>query len=266
MWLSWNPSPRPCFNPELLVDLRHYCDFMEASTGRMTGADGSEYPIEYAVLTSQAPGIFNLGGDLALFSHTIETRDRAGLLRYGIACVDVLYRNYIGHNVGATTVSLVAGECMGGGFECALSSDIIIAEKSARFGFPEILFNLFPGMGAYSFLQRRVGQKITEDLITSGKIYSAHDMLNWGVIDLVVDDGQGAAAVAGLIKQRRSRNSFSAVAAAKRRVHALEFKELADIVELWVDAALRLNPRDMKLMQRLVHRQNAVGSSRAAVH
>ena len=50
------------------------------------------------------------------------------------------------------------GECLGGGFEAALSSDVIVAEKSARFGFPEILFNLFPGMGAYSFLERKIGQ------------------------------------------------------------------------------------------------------------
>jgi DSF synthase len=52
-------------------------------------------------------------------------------------------------------------------------------------------------------------------------------------------------------------------------VQSLEFKELADVVEIWVDAALRLNARDIKLMQRLVHRQNAVGNTGpqpAAVH
>ncbi|HUO44648.1 MAG TPA: crotonase/enoyl-CoA hydratase family protein [Burkholderiales bacterium] len=261
MWLRWNPAPRPCFNPALLASLREYCDFLSASGGCIR--DGEETSgIEYAVLSSRVPGIFNLGGDLDLFTRLIETRDHQELLRYGLSCVDVLYRNYIGHGVPQlTTISLVQGDCMGGGFECALSSDVLIAEKSARFGFPEILFNLFPGMGAYSFLQRRVGQKTTEDLITSGKIYSAHDMLALGVIDIVVDDDQGEAEVAALIKRRgRSRNALSAIAETRRRAQPLEYKELADIVDIWVAAAFRLSARDVKLMQRLVHRQNTVSA------
>ena len=55
-------------------------------------------------------------------------RDRDELLRYGRACIDVLYRNYVGHDLPLTTISLVQGECLGGGFEAALSSDVIVAE------------------------------------------------------------------------------------------------------------------------------------------
>ena len=126
-------------------------------------------------------------------------------------------------------MSLVQGECLGGGFEAALSSDIIIAEKSARFGFPEILFNLFPGMGAYSFLDRKIGRKGAEDLITSGRIYSAQDMLDAGVINAVAEDGEGEACVNGWIrKHARGRNGLAALAAVRRRVHAITFDELMD--------------------------------------
>jgi DSF synthase len=171
----------------------------------------------------------------------------------------VLYRNYIGHELPVTTVSLVQGECLGGGFEAALSSDVIVAEKRSRFGFPEILFNLFPGMGAYSFLERRIGQRGAEELITSGKIYGADEMAAMGVIDRVADDGNGEAEVNALIRRRsRSRNGLAGLAATRRAVHRLEFKELLDIVEIWVDSALRLTTRDLKLMQRLVSRQNAL--------
>lgn len=205
--------------------------------------------------------MFNLGGDLDLFVRLIENRDRTGLLTYGRACIDVLHRNYRAHELPVTTISLVQGECLGGGFEAALSGEVIVAERGARFGFPEILFNLFPGMGAYSFLERRVGQKLTEQIITSGKIYSADDMLGLGVIDVVVENGQGEAEVAALIKRRqRSRNGLAALAQARRRVHGIDGAELLEIVEIWVDAALRLNPRDLKLMQRLVSRQNDIGS------
>ncbi len=184
--------------------------------------------------------MFNLGGDLDLFKQLIGSQDRDGLLRYGKACIDVLYRNYIGHELPMTTISLVQGECLGGGFEAALSSDVIVAERQARFGFPEILFNLFPGMGAYSFLERKIGKRATEELITSGKIYSADDMLALGVVDLVVDQGQGEAEVAGFIRPRsRSRNGMAGLAATRRRVHSSTFEELLDVVQIWVDTALR---------------------------
>lgn len=258
MWSRWTPHPRPCFNPALLADIRTYYDFV-AATGARIECYGEEQPIEYVVLASGTPGVFNLGGDLDLFKQLIGARDRAGLLRYGRACIDVLYRNYIGHELPVTTVSLVQGESLGGGFEAALSGDIIVAERNARFGFPEILFNLFPGMGAYSFLERRIGQKSAEALITSGKIYSADEMLAMGVVDHVTEKGQGEAEVAALIRRRaRSRNGLAALAATRRRVHRLDFAELLDVVQVWVDAALRLTPRDLKLMQRLVARQNGL--------
>ena len=261
MWSRWTPEPRPCFNSALLADIRMYYDFL-ANTGGHVSCQGEVLPVEYVVLASGMPGVFNLGGDLDLFKQLIAARDRDGLMRYGRACIDVLHRNYIAHELPVTTISLVQGECLGGGFEAALSSDVIIAEKGARFGFPEILFNLFPGMGAYSFLERKIGQRGAEELITSGKIYSADEMQGLGVVDIVTDDGQGETAVAEMIRKRsRMRNGLYGLAATRRRVHRLDYSELLDVVTTWVDCALRLNPRDLKLMQRLVSRQNGLNES-----
>lgn len=258
LWSRWTAAPRPCFNAGLLADIRAYYSFLSSSEGQIDCGDTSE-PIEYVILASGMPGVFNLGGDLDLFRQKIDCRDRAALTAYGRACIDVLYRNYVGHDLPVTTVSLVQGECLGGGFEAALSSDVIVAEKNARFGFPEILFNLFPGMGAYSFLDRKVGQRSAEAIISSGKIYSAEEMRELGVIDVVAGDGEGEAAVNTLIKQRsRSRNGLAALAAVRRRVHQVTYDELLDVVGVWVDAALRLTSRDLKLMQRLVSRQNGL--------
>ena len=266
MWSRWTAEPRPCFNPSLLVDIRAYYQFLSETRG-VVQCEGEEHPIEYTVLASGIPGVFNLGGDLDLFKQLIDSRDRQGLLRYGRACIDVLYSNYVGHNLPVTTVSLVQGECLGGGFEAALSSDVIIAEKSSRFGFPEILFNMFPGMGAYSFLERKIGQQGAESVIASGKIYSAEEMLSLGVIDAVTENGEGEAGVAALIRQRsRSRNGLAALATTRRRVHRIEFSELLDIVQIWVDSALRLTARDLKLMQRLVSRQNGLSGEPHQIH
>ena len=261
MYSRWNPSPRPSFNAGLLTDINAYHNFLAGSNAQIE-CDGKQHPLEYVVLASDKPGVFNLGGDLDLFKKLIGEQDRAELLRYGRACIEVLYANYTAFGLPVSTISLVQGDALGGGFEAALSSDLIVAEKSARFGFPEILFNLFPGMGAYSFLDRRIGQRATEDLIGSGQIFSAQQMFEKGVIDSVVEDGQGEAGVAALInKRKRSQNGFVGLARTRRRVHKIEFSELLDVVEIWVDSALRLNVRDLKLMQRLVSRQNGLGES-----
>jgi len=261
LWSRWSADPRPCFNPRLLADIRAYYDFLARTEGSLRCSEAT-FPIEYVVLASGMPGVFNLGGDLDLFKQLIAAKDKQGLLRYGRACIDVLYRNYIGHDLHITTISLVQGECLGGGFEAALSGDVIIAEKSARFGFPEILFNLFPGMGAYSFLDRKIGSARAEAFISSGRVYSAEEMLTLGVVDILADDGAGEDEVNELIKRRsRSRNGLAALAAARRRVHDITFDELMDVVQIWVDSALQLNVRDLKLMHRLVSRQNGLGGA-----
>lgn len=268
LWIRWRPSPRPSFNPEVLRSLDHCARFIRAGEGCLARTEAAAedqpeepMPIEYTILSSGVPGVFNLGGDLGLFLNLIEAQNRAGLIEYGTACIHVLYQNYCAHDLPITTISLVQGDCLGGGFEAALSSDIVVAERHARFGFPEILFNLFPGMGAYSFLDRRVGRRITEELLSTGKTYSADDMLAMGVIDRVVDSGDGEAAVATLIRrQNRNRNGLLGIASARRRVNPVTFRELLDVVHLWADCALRLSGRDLRLMQKLVSRQNDIAS------
>jgi len=66
-WSRWSPEPRPCFNSSLLADIRAYYDILGASGGTID-CQGEEHPIEYVVLASAVPGVFNLGGDLDLLS------------------------------------------------------------------------------------------------------------------------------------------------------------------------------------------------------
>ena len=66
-WAWMNPRPRACFNRELLSDLSAWVDTIENAGGTMADAQGRVAPVHYAVIASRAPGVFNLGGDLALF-------------------------------------------------------------------------------------------------------------------------------------------------------------------------------------------------------
>ncbi|RKZ92010.1 MAG: enoyl-CoA hydratase, partial [Gammaproteobacteria bacterium] len=151
---------------------------------------------------------------------------------------------------------------LGGGMEAAISSNVIIAERSAQMGLPEILFNMFPGMGAYSFLSRQVGPKMAERIILSGDTFSAEQLYEMGVVDIVCDDGEGIAAVHNFVKrQKRMGNSTTAMQKVARRVNPVPYQELIDITEIWADAALKLTEKDLKKMDRLVRAQNKLNTT-----
>ena len=255
IWFYLNPSPRACFTSTLLYEINQFQESVRDAYGELQRE--GRFPINYVVLASQTPDTFNLGGDLNLFAELIINNRRQELMDYAKACIRVLYANATNLALPVTTISLVEGSALGGGFEAALSSNILVAERSAEMGLPEILFNLFPGMGAYSLLARRLGMIDAEKIITSGRIYSAAELFDMGVVDVLAEDGAGQEQIRRYIKQHnRSSNGLRAVHAARQRFNPLDYKELLDIAEIWVNAALKLKPRDIRMMQRLVSAQN----------
>lgn len=259
LWGYMDPRPRPSFNPQLLAELRGYVDSI-VQPGGLIWHDGHERRIEYAVIASKVPGVFNLGGDLPLFRAAIEAKDRNTLVQYGRKCIDNLYPWSRNCDLPLTTISLVQGDALGGGFECALSSSVLVAEESARMGFPEILFNLFPGMGAYSFLARKVGRRLAEELITSGNLYTGRELYDMGVVDVLAPDGAGEEAVYSFIrKHAKTPNGRRAIEMVRREVEPVTYDELMRVVGIWADAALRLSDRDLRLMERLVRAQDRTG-------
>lgn len=264
-WAFMKPPSRPCFSGELLRELSVYVDTIENGRGWMNDDVGDSKRLNYAVIASALPGIFNLGGDLQLFKAAIARRERSALVHYGRQCVDTLYRWWRNCELPLTTISLVQGDALGGGFECALSSSVIVAEESARMGFPEVLFNLFPGMGAYSFLSRKVGRRVTEEVISSGTVYSARQLYDLGIVDVIAPDGTGEAAVYSYIRRHsRSANGRRGIESIGKEMQPLKHEELVRVVDLWADAALRLEERDLRMMDRLLRaqeRQNETPSS-----
>jgi DSF synthase len=255
LWTLLDPVNVPCFNLELLDQLRAHHDDIENYRDRSLSA-GQEYDVRYSVLASLTPGIFNLGGQLALFRELIRSGNRDALLHYATKCIDVINQRVHHFNSPLATITLLQGDALGGGFEAALTSDIIIAERRCQMGFPEILFNLFPGMGAYSLVARKVSQKFAEKIILSGKMYSAEELYEAGLIDILVEDGEGVEATNDYIKkQDRRSNGFLAVQKARHRFNPVTREELMDITTVWVDAALKLNDKDLKVMDRFVRSQ-----------
>jgi len=253
LWSTWRPQGIPCFSMELLHALERGSQAIE---GHFAGEQESR-PLRHIVVRSAVPRVFNLGGDLAYFERLIAAKDRARLIEYARAAVNVTYRNYVAHNLkGVTTVALLEGDALGGGFESALSCDVVIAEKHVKAGFPEVLFDMFPGMGGLSFLARRVGRHVANELTRTGRQYSAQELLDLGVIDSVVDTGAGADEVARLIRQREQQHvAHSAMNTVDRLLRPVTLQELTDVVQLWVDSAMQLTPRSLQWMRRLHQQQ-----------
>ena len=256
MWSVMQATPRPCYNTTCLNELLQHQTYIHSTKGKIV-SQGKVEQINYFVLSSAAQGVFCLGGDLSLFKELILAKDREHLIAYGRLCIDNLWLFY-GTDSPITTISLVQGQAMGGGFESALSAHVLMAEKSALMGLPEVLFNLFPGMGALSHLSRKIGMAAAEKMVKSGKIYTGEELYQMGVVDVLAEDGMGEYTLNNWIKKNhRSLNSFQAINRAKQRVNPLTLEELYDIVDIWADAALRLDERNLKVMDRLVRAQNA---------
>jgi len=253
---SMNPAPRPSFTPSLLRDLdRFQQDVRERLSGDVF--EGHEPSVRYLVHASTVPGVFNLGGDLEFFLRTIRARDRQTLTEYAHLSIRVLYANLVNLSLPITTIALLEGTTLGAGFEAALSSDVIIAERSVQIGFPEVVFNMFPGMGAYSFLARRISPAMVEQMITSGKLYTAEELHRIGVIDILAEDGAGRRQLQDFLrKDERSRVTRTALLRMRERVHPITLEELMDISDLWVESAMNLPEKDLRMMERLVKAQD----------
>jgi len=262
LWCRNRPRERSCFNPELLQELRRFQAAVEAAC---RGCDLQSTPVRFVVWGSSIPETFNVGGDLQFFVDCIRGGDRAALERYARDCIDVLYPNAHDLHAPLTTIALVQGTALGGGFEAVISSSVVVAEKGVHMGLPEIMFNLFPGMGAYSFLTRRMHPFEAERLILSGDIWTAEQLQDKGVVDILAEPGSGEHAVMEFIRrQQRVGNGTAGIHRVRRRVNPISYEELRDVAMTWAESAMRLTDRDLRVMERLVRAQSRMAEARPA--
>jgi DSF synthase len=256
VWVYQNPYPRPCFNPELISEVRKVQHMLEIYDGQLP-YKGELIPIHYHVLDSHSPGIFSMGGDLNLFRDHILRQDKEGLLKYAKSCIDTIHGFITGFRLPVTTISLVRGDALGGGFEVALSGNVVIAEKNIEMGFPEILFNIFPGMGGYHLLSQRLPASQVDRMMLNGRIYNTEELYDMGVIDVLSEHGEGREAVYSYIeKNSRYRNGYLAMQKVHQKVHPVSYEDMMDVCAYWVDVAMQISERDLRIMKRLVDAQN----------
>jgi DSF synthase len=253
LWCFFKFAGRPSFTPGILRDIAR----VQKMLVEKFEWPAAEAPVRYLVWASRMPGVWNLGGDLDLFASLIRQKDRESLLKYAYAVVEEGYRNAVNLDLPIITVSLVQGDALGGGFEAALSSNLIIAERGAKFGLPEILFNLFPGMGAYNFLTRRIAPALAERMMMSGEVYGAEQLHQMGVVDVLAEDGRGVDAFYDYVGRNGRRHAaHRAIYKTRQIANPVRLEDMIEIARLWVDTALGLNETDLKKMSRLVAAQD----------
>jgi DSF synthase len=256
LWTFMRPAGRPSFTPAMLLDFVDWQRLIVENFGP------GQVPLRYLILASRAPGVFCFGGDLKLFERLIRSRDRDGLARYGYRCVEILHRNMHALDLPMLTVGLVQGAALGGGFEALLSFDYIVAERGATFGLPEVLFGLFPGMGAHAILSRKLGSAQADRLIVSNRTYTAEEMYELGIVHQLAEIGEGEAACHDFIRRSERRHPGLVNARkAMKLTSPIGLSELKRIVDLWADAALQLSDTDLKVMNRLTRAQERLGTA-----
>lgn len=242
----------PCFSEKLLRQMKGAQERVRRAVA--TNVD-PKAGIHHLVLASDAD-VFNLGGDLALFAQLIRTGNRGRLLEYAKLCVEVAFNFYRLYEDRVHSIAVIQGEALGGGFEAALCCHTIIAEEGAGMGFPEVLFDLFPGMGAYTFLTRRVTPAQAERMMLDGRIYPVEELLALGIVDMVVPKGEGMRAARDLVKRhQRMGNALRSMNTVRQACRPVSLDELLSVTSEWVDAAMRLNDRGLRTMERIIRAQ-----------
>jgi DSF synthase len=260
LWITMkkaDPNRPLTMSLPLLQELRDLMDAVQAGSGHWHH-QGKIAPIHYVVTRSSDPTYYNQGGDLSYFRQCIQERDSEALRRYSQLCASLLHEASVLGHTAVTSIALVQGRALGGGFENALSADFLIAEEHSSFSFPEISFGLFPCSGAMSLLARRIGAYRAERMMTDSQTYTARQLLEMGVVDEVCPSGSGEATVRHFIARHlRQRAARHMVQRSRQRLAPSDLEEMNRILDEWVELAMALTPQQLRVMDLLVIMQGS---------
>jgi DSF synthase len=254
VWMHYKESAPPFYSMQTLADM---ASVRESLRALFLGPEIEAYPIRYFAMASRKPGVFKLGGDLAMFANSIRDNEPDELRVYAHACIDVVHGLFTAFDLPIVTLAVITGQALGGGLEAALAEDYVLADASAKIGVPEVAFNTFPGMGAVSLLSRRLGNANAEEIISSGKLYDGREMYDLGVIDIVAPEGEAReTAIAWMLEGGAERHARRLkIAAMRRRFFPISREELLRITDLWVDCSYGVTTHDIRHMERLAAAQ-----------
>lgn len=208
-------------------------------------------PITSACIISSArSGGFSAGGDLRELYHTALGVSRKKRVSGARQFIERIHRTFNALDAAPfITVAAVHGVCLGGGLELALLCDLIVADKMARFGFPELRLGIIPGFGGIPRLRRNVGNSFVRDLLFTGRTVKAETAHQAGLVTHLAGEDY-ALQVARSMAQQITKFDPETRIAAKKFTKPIPYKELREEVEIFLKLFNR--PAVMESLKRFV--------------
>lgn len=201
----------------------------------VTALDALEKDSHALIIHSEMSAGFCAGADL----RELYERSSAMEMTQAILGVrDFLERIHRGLNrIDASpfmTIAAVHGVAFGGGLELALACDLIIADKTTRFAFPELRLGLIPGFGGIPRLKRDVGNAVIRDLLLTGRSFNATKAQQIGMVSQVVAEGEALQAARATAHQAGKFDRHTA-ATAKQFIKPIPYDELKREIDIFCD-------------------------------
>jgi DSF synthase len=255
LWITLAPEPRPVITLDMMISLNKVQRAVHALWGPEKYAQS---PVRFVAHIAKASSpICTLGGDLEFYLECISRDDFASLEEYARLSIESIKWSASSLRGSAITAASVHALALGGGIDASRSCNVMFAERRATFSYPEIKFNHFP-ISAVAILSRIVGPRVAQNILASGKEYTADEFANLGVVDAVVADGEGPASLrkyaAENLKTHRARLAlFEAFYAQGGAAFESELDHLA---KRWSEQITRLTPLEISALQKIVSAQD----------
>jgi enoyl-CoA hydratase len=232
--LSWQLSAgvieltlhrRPCneIGSLSLSELETFADALEGLSGK----------VHALIVHSTIKAGFCAGADLRELYHRSQEMGKANAAKGVRDFLNRIHR--VLNTIDAaplTTIAAVHGVTFGGGFELALVCDLIIADKMARFCFPELRLGLIPGFGGIPRLKRDLGNAVVRDLLLTGRSFNATRAQTVGLVSQVVGEGEALRAARATAAQLGKFDRQAAIAA-KKFIKPIPYDELGQEIDLF---------------------------------
>jgi enoyl-CoA hydratase/carnithine racemase len=207
-------------------------DELEKFVNVLDGLSGEAHAL---IIYSTLKSGFSAGADLRELYQRIQQKGRVEVAQEVREYLERIHRVMNALDASPlTSIAAVHGVTFGGGFELALTCDLIIADKMARFCFPELRLGLIPGYGGIPRLKRDLGNAVVRDLLLTGRSFNATKAQQIGLVSQVVAEGEALRAARATAAQMAKFDRQTA-AAAKKFIKPIPHEELQREIDLFCE-------------------------------
>jgi len=254
--LALHRAPANEIGSETLEEMERFVAELETVVeGAMGHAPDGERASALVVYSTEKAG-FSAGADLRELYHRAQGMGKAEATAGVRSFLERIHK--VLNTIDAAplvTIAAVHGVCFGGGFELALACDLIVADKMARFAFPELRLGLVPGFGGIPRLKRDVGNAVVRDLLLTGRSFNAQKANAVGLVSQVAAEGEALRVARATAAQVRKFDRGT-TAAAKRFMKPVPHEELRREIELFCELFTR--PAVMAGLKKFVESTEAM--------